>query len=870
MQSIGDTLIPIVVGGVPQTTNEDRAMPRSGTQTRPARGEKARIQVAINPVAVQRSMACGTSSTGQCITASAYKTSKRHNRCSKFALPIHSEALFRTSDTYSMHGAWPPDESVAIGMSHLDQIHVVRFVPANHETSSICIKAMPRRLMPYFSLWQSTEQAVKVRRLKQTGFLPRDSKIPSTKHSQSGSLDLKTPKWPLFGSDCAVLLQMTGIVILGIGIWMQVELYKYMELSADFSSTAPYVLLGTGALIVIVGSLACCCTVKGQPALLYSCGEVRVAVDIEVLRADEGEARCVCVEQRRNARTREVRDPLENPQASGIVHHDSHVGERTRRESNLVRLREKSSRATPLRSLMSENFNNLIAVVAERLGCSPPNMNRVQSPASSLPDFRIASDDAAGQRVVSGIYLRYGAFLFLIFVLELSAGVSTYAYRDKLQAGFDRGLNQTINNYDPASAKGIDFNFMQKTFVGIGEYLPSPAVIWAHASQNVGAAEAGSPEKGEERVIEEKGGHSTRLKPPAVTRGLIAHWDTGSQYGDWREGVQAEDGPEPTDVHKFYIFLRVTTVQLWPWRRHYLMENGGMVPVRDSPWVFEGPCRRMAECLKGLYPAVGEAWAERAPATRGHGCPQREAGEDLHDVKSSCSPPCCHGDSAQLGADQYRPARTATPRMLLALNSPFECPIRLPFRHCQPKSKSEMARSAKCQDEIGPSGVYCRRTRSFLLLVLTLALSSGPTTPGVWVGAATRNGIIYRLFTVKPLIYEKNDMKAPKTSVVFILDNGEVMWVVRHRVMKRAELSSFKEAVEFTCSGYWDMPMAMCATDDQAPYVSAMGRDNFEHLLRRLEVLLEVLYADAVTLLSYLYVKWASGFMVVIDDRGGN
>lgn len=53
---------------------------------------------------------------------------------------------------------------------------------------------------------------------------------------------------------------------------MQVELHKYMELSADFSDTAPYVLVGTGALILFIGTLACCCTVKGQPALLYLYG----------------------------------------------------------------------------------------------------------------------------------------------------------------------------------------------------------------------------------------------------------------------------------------------------------------------------------------------------------------------------------------------------------------------------------------------------------------------------------------------------------------------------------------------------------------------------------------------------------------------
>jgi Tetraspanin family. len=67
----------------------------------------------------------------------------------------------------------------------------------------------------------------------------------------------------------SICQQLTGIAILAVGIWMVVELYKYMELSTEFSAPAPYVLIGTGALIILVGSLACCCTVKGQPVLLY-------------------------------------------------------------------------------------------------------------------------------------------------------------------------------------------------------------------------------------------------------------------------------------------------------------------------------------------------------------------------------------------------------------------------------------------------------------------------------------------------------------------------------------------------------------------------------------------------------------------------
>ncbi|XP_055683831.1 tetraspanin-7-like [Lutzomyia longipalpis] len=64
----------------------------------------------------------------------------------------------------------------------------------------------------------------------------------------------------------------SGLAILCAGIWMQVELHKYLELNADFSNTGPYVLVGTGTLILLISSLACCCTVKGQPGLLYLYG----------------------------------------------------------------------------------------------------------------------------------------------------------------------------------------------------------------------------------------------------------------------------------------------------------------------------------------------------------------------------------------------------------------------------------------------------------------------------------------------------------------------------------------------------------------------------------------------------------------------
>lgn len=53
---------------------------------------------------------------------------------------------------------------------------------------------------------------------------------------------------------------------------MQVELRKYLELSAEFSESFSYVLVGIGVLILVIGTLACFCTVKGQTSLLYLYG----------------------------------------------------------------------------------------------------------------------------------------------------------------------------------------------------------------------------------------------------------------------------------------------------------------------------------------------------------------------------------------------------------------------------------------------------------------------------------------------------------------------------------------------------------------------------------------------------------------------
>ncbi|KAJ8974800.1 hypothetical protein NQ317_000401 [Molorchus minor] len=65
---------------------------------------------------------------------------------------------------------------------------------------------------------------------------------------------------------------VSGIAILAIGIWMEVELYKYMEMSTEFSGTTSYVLIGIGSLIILIGSLACCCTYGAFLAIVFIMG----------------------------------------------------------------------------------------------------------------------------------------------------------------------------------------------------------------------------------------------------------------------------------------------------------------------------------------------------------------------------------------------------------------------------------------------------------------------------------------------------------------------------------------------------------------------------------------------------------------------
>lgn len=65
------------------------------------------------------------------------------------------------------------------------------------------------------------------------------------------------------------IMQLSGIAVLIVGVWTQMELQQYMKLSRVYYEATPYVLIGVGVAIVIVGSLGCCCTIKGYGRLLY-------------------------------------------------------------------------------------------------------------------------------------------------------------------------------------------------------------------------------------------------------------------------------------------------------------------------------------------------------------------------------------------------------------------------------------------------------------------------------------------------------------------------------------------------------------------------------------------------------------------------
>ncbi len=63
--------------------------------------------------------------------------------------------------------------------------------------------------------------------------------------------------------------QASGFVLLIIGIWMQFQLHKYIDMASFISNTVPAIFVSLGSSILIMAALACCCAAKEKVSLLY-------------------------------------------------------------------------------------------------------------------------------------------------------------------------------------------------------------------------------------------------------------------------------------------------------------------------------------------------------------------------------------------------------------------------------------------------------------------------------------------------------------------------------------------------------------------------------------------------------------------------
>ncbi|CAB1456207.1 unnamed protein product [Pleuronectes platessa] len=66
----------------------------------------------------------------------------------------------------------------------------------------------------------------------------------------------------------SLIFWFTGVILLAVGVWGKVSLEDYLALASEESTNAPYVLIGTGATIVIFGLFGCFATCRGSPWML--------------------------------------------------------------------------------------------------------------------------------------------------------------------------------------------------------------------------------------------------------------------------------------------------------------------------------------------------------------------------------------------------------------------------------------------------------------------------------------------------------------------------------------------------------------------------------------------------------------------------
>ncbi|XP_076005279.1 tetraspanin-6 [Genypterus blacodes] len=66
----------------------------------------------------------------------------------------------------------------------------------------------------------------------------------------------------------SLIFWFTGVILLAVGVWGKVSLETYFSLDSEKRTNAPYVIIGTGAIIVIFGLFGCFATCRGSPWML--------------------------------------------------------------------------------------------------------------------------------------------------------------------------------------------------------------------------------------------------------------------------------------------------------------------------------------------------------------------------------------------------------------------------------------------------------------------------------------------------------------------------------------------------------------------------------------------------------------------------
>ncbi|XP_072286770.1 tetraspanin-6 [Pyxicephalus adspersus] len=62
--------------------------------------------------------------------------------------------------------------------------------------------------------------------------------------------------------------QITGVILLTVGVWGKVSLEVYFSLLNENATNVPYVLIGTGAVIILLGTFGCFATCRASTWML--------------------------------------------------------------------------------------------------------------------------------------------------------------------------------------------------------------------------------------------------------------------------------------------------------------------------------------------------------------------------------------------------------------------------------------------------------------------------------------------------------------------------------------------------------------------------------------------------------------------------